>query len=151
MPRRTSRTNHSPSRLELQEPAQQHMVSRAQRETTKSKYMHPQFSVTTRLAPGVGCGFLYFQSEAVLGLPVSTTSYSRHAASTIQSPISTADNRTALNRHRWGYTFLHPVSHPIPSILNIIIHDSHFQSSLKFHKALQRCGAEIKVLISKSD
>ena len=40
-PRRTIRTNHSPPRLELQERAQRHMVSRAQRETTKSKYMHP--------------------------------------------------------------------------------------------------------------
>ena len=117
-PRRTPRTNLSPPRIELQEPAQRHMVSRAQRETTKSKHMHPQFSATTRLAPGVGCGFLYFRSKAVLGLPVSTTSYSRHAASTIQSPISTADNGTVLNRHRWGYTFPHPVSHPIPSILN---------------------------------
>ena len=37
MPRRTTRTNHSPPRLELQEPAQRHMVSRAQRVTTKSK------------------------------------------------------------------------------------------------------------------
>ena len=39
-PRRTPRINHSPPRLELQEPAQRHMVSRAQRETTKSKHMH---------------------------------------------------------------------------------------------------------------
>ena len=39
--RRTIHANHSPPRLELQEPAQRHMVSRAQRETTKSKYMHP--------------------------------------------------------------------------------------------------------------
>ena len=84
-PRRTPGTNLSPPRLELQEPAQRHMVSRAQRETTKSKHMHPQFSATTRLAPGVGCGFLYFRSEAVLGLPVSTTSYSRHAVSTVQT------------------------------------------------------------------
>ena len=48
MLRRTTRTNHSPPRLELQEPAQRHMVSRAQRETTKSKHMHTQFSATTR-------------------------------------------------------------------------------------------------------
>src|SRR6185503_20240997 len=111
-PRRTSHTNLSPPRLELQEPAQRHMVSRAQRETTKNKHMHPQFSTTTRLAPGVGCGFLYFRNKAVLGLPVSTTSYSRYAASTIQTPISTADNDTVLNRHGWGYTFPHPVFHP---------------------------------------
>ena len=41
-PRQTPRTNLSPPRLELQEPAQRHIViSRALRETTKSKYMHP--------------------------------------------------------------------------------------------------------------
>ena len=43
MPRRTTRTNHSPPRLELQEPTQRHIVSRALRETTKSKLMHPNF------------------------------------------------------------------------------------------------------------
>ena len=84
-PRRTSHTNLSPLRLELQEPAQRHMVSRAQRETTKSKHMHPQFSATTRITPGVGCGFLYFQNKVVLGLPVSTNSYSRYAVSTVQT------------------------------------------------------------------
>ena len=41
LPRRIIHANHSPPRLELQEPAQRHMVSRAQRETTKNKYMHP--------------------------------------------------------------------------------------------------------------
>ena len=40
-PRRTPRTNLSPSLLDLQEPAQRHMVSRAQRETTKSKQCIP--------------------------------------------------------------------------------------------------------------
>ena len=39
--RRTIHANHSPPRPKLQEPAQRHMVSRAQRETTKSKHMHP--------------------------------------------------------------------------------------------------------------
>ena len=39
--RRTPHTNLSPPCLELQEPTQRHMVSRAQRETTKSKHMHP--------------------------------------------------------------------------------------------------------------
>ena len=95
-PRRTPSTNLSPPRLELQEPAQRHMVSRAQRETTKSKHMHPQFSATTRLALGVGCRFLYFRNKAVLGLPVSTIFYSRYAVSTVQSPISTADNDRSL-------------------------------------------------------
>ena len=41
--RRTPRTNISPPRLELQEPAQRHIVSRALRETTKSKHMQPLF------------------------------------------------------------------------------------------------------------
>ena len=49
LPRRTIHANHSPPRLELQEPAQRHMVIRAQRETTKSKHMHLHFSATTRL------------------------------------------------------------------------------------------------------
>ena len=49
LPRRTIHANHSPPRLELQEPAQLHMVTRAQRETTKSKHMQPHFSATTRL------------------------------------------------------------------------------------------------------
>ena len=40
-PRRTTRTNHCPPRLELQEPAHRHIVSRALRETTKSKYVPP--------------------------------------------------------------------------------------------------------------
>ena len=40
-PRRTPRTNLSPPCLELQEPAQRHIVSRALRETTKSKHMRP--------------------------------------------------------------------------------------------------------------
>ena len=49
---------------------------------------------------GVGYEFLYFRNKAVLGLPVSTTSYSRHAVSTVQSPISTANNGSVLNQHR---------------------------------------------------
>ena len=83
-PRRTPRTNLSPLRLELKEPAQRHIVSRALRETTNNKHMRPLFSAATRVALGVGCGFLYFRSKAVLGLPVSTTSYSRHAVSIIK-------------------------------------------------------------------
>ena len=37
----TTRTNPSSPRLELQEPGQRHIVSRALRETTKSKHMQP--------------------------------------------------------------------------------------------------------------
>ena len=88
--RRTTRTNHSPPRLELQNRPHLHIVSRAQRETTKSKYIHPHFSATTRLALRGGNEVLYFRREAVLDLPISTTSYSRHAVSTIQSLINTA-------------------------------------------------------------
>ena len=39
--RRTIRTKYFPPHLELQEPAQRHIVSRALRETTKSKYVQP--------------------------------------------------------------------------------------------------------------
>ena len=42
-PRRTTCTNPSPPHLELQKLAQQHIVSRALRETTKSKHMRPPF------------------------------------------------------------------------------------------------------------
>ena len=83
-PRRTPRTNLSPPRLELQEPAQRHIVSRVLRETTQSKCIQPILrDHSTTL--GVGCRFLYFRSKAVLGLPVLTTSYSRHAVSTFQT------------------------------------------------------------------
>ena len=82
--RRTTRTNHSPLRLELQEPTQRHIVSRALRETTKSNTCNP-FLRGHSTTLGVGCGFLYFRSKTVLGLPVSTTSYSYHAISTIQT------------------------------------------------------------------
>ena len=94
-PRRTTRTNHSSPRLELQEPAQRHIVSRALRETAKSKTCNP-FLHGHSTTLGVGCGFLYFQCKTVLVLLVSTTSYSRHAVSTVQSPISTADNDRSL-------------------------------------------------------
>ena len=50
--------------------------------------------------PGVGCWFLYFRSKTVLGLPVSTTSYSRYAVSTNSNMISRANNGTVLNRLR---------------------------------------------------
>ena len=72
-PRRTPRTNLSPPRLELQEPAQRYMVSRAQRETTKSKHMHPQLSkskhmhpqlsATTRPPQELGAGSCTFEAK----------------------------------------------------------------------------------------
>ena len=63
MPHRTTRTNHSPSHLELQEPAQRHMVSRTQRETTKSKHMHSHFSATTRLLQELDVGSCTFEAR----------------------------------------------------------------------------------------
>src|SRR6185312_6668779 len=39
------------------------MVSRAQRETTKSKHMHPQFSATTRLPQELGAGSCTFEAK----------------------------------------------------------------------------------------
>ena len=57
--RRTTHTNYSPPCLELQEPAQRHIVRRALRETAKSKCVQPILrGHWTTL--GVGCGFLYF-------------------------------------------------------------------------------------------
>ena len=61
---------------------------------------------------------LYFRSKAVLGLPVLTTSYSRHAVSTIQSPISTANNGRCLIDTDGAKTPRNPVLLPY---LNIII------------------------------
>ena len=110
------------------------MVSRAQRETTKSKYMHPQFSATTRLALGVGCGFLYFRNKAILGLPVSTTSYSRYAVSTFQSPISTADNDRSLIDTNGAKTPRNPVLLPYLYIIIIPHLVSNFHSfHIKFN------------------
>ena len=63
MSRRTTRTNHSPPHLELQEPAQRHMVSRAQCETTKIKHMHPHFSATTQLPQELGAGSCTFEAR----------------------------------------------------------------------------------------
>ena len=41
LPRRTIHANHFPSPIQTTEPPHLHIVSRAQRETTKSKLMHP--------------------------------------------------------------------------------------------------------------
>ena len=68
--------------------------------------------------PEVGCGFLYFRNKAVLGLLVSTTSYSWHAVSTTQSPISTADNDRSLTDTDGAKAPHNPV---LPPYLYIII------------------------------
>ena len=83
-PRRTSRPNLSSPRLELQEPANDIWSAELNVRPRKVNICIPILRdyLTT---PGVGCGFLYFRSKAVLGLPVSTTSYSRYAVSTVQT------------------------------------------------------------------
>ena len=63
LPRRTIHANHSPSRLELQEPAQRHMVSRAQRETTKSKHMHPNSPRLLDSPQELGAGSCTFEAR----------------------------------------------------------------------------------------
>ena len=62
-PRRTPRTNFSPPRLELQEPAQRHMVSRAQRETNKSKHMHPSSPRLLDSPQELGAGSCTFEAK----------------------------------------------------------------------------------------
>ena len=70
---------------------------------------------------------LYFRSKAVLGLPVSTTSYSRHAVSIVQSLISTADNGTILNQHRRSYTF------PVRPSISPSVHSEFNNYALKIN------------------
>src|SRR6185436_3096123 len=76
-------------------PSHQRIVSRALRETTKNKYMQANSPRPLDYPKGWE-GVLYFRSRAVLGLPVSTISYSRYAVSTVPSPISTANNGRSL-------------------------------------------------------
>ena len=84
-----------PSPPRTTEPPHLHIVSRALRETTKSNICITILrGHSTR--PKGWVEVLYFRNKAVLGLPISTTSYSRHAVSTVQSPISTADNDWSL-------------------------------------------------------
>ena len=103
------------------------MVSRAQRETTKSTICIP---ISPRLLdyPRRWVEVLYFRNEAVLGLPVSTTSYSRHAVSTVQSPISTADNDRSLIDTDGAKTPRNPVLLPYLYIINILRPVSNFHS-----------------------
>ena len=94
-PRWTPRTNFSPSLSRTTEPPHFHIVSRALRETTKSKLMHPNSPRPLDYPKGWE-GVLYFQKEAVLGLSVSTTSYSRYAVSTIQTRSAGPDIERSL-------------------------------------------------------
>ena len=99
--RRTPRTNLSPPRLELQEPAQRHMVSRAQRETTKSKHMHPNSPRLLDSPQELGAGSCTFEAKQ----------YSAYRFRVPPTPGMQlvlfklnhgARQRTVLNRHRQG-------------------------------------------------
>ena len=121
LPRRTIHANHSPPRLELQEPAQRHMVSRAQRQTTKSKQCIP---ISPRL----------LDSPQELGAGSCTFEARQYSAYRFRLPPTPgmqlvqfkldhrARQRTVLNRHRRAN--LSPVWSPInfPFLPNSIIH-----------------------------
>ena len=66
--------------------------------------------MTTRLALRGGDEVLYFRNKAVLGLPVSTTSYSRHAVSTVQTRSAGPTTVRALIDTGGGLLFLHFIS-----------------------------------------
>ena len=62
-PCRTPRTDLFPPRLELQELAQRHMVSRAQCETTKSKHIHPNSPRLLDSPQELGAGSCTFETR----------------------------------------------------------------------------------------
>ena len=99
--RRTPRTNLSPPRLELQEPAQRHMVSRAQRETTKSKHMHPDSPRLLDSPQELGAGSCTFEAKqySAYRFRLPPTPGMR----LVQFKLDhRARQRTVLNRHRRG-------------------------------------------------
>ena len=124
-PRRTTHTNHSPPRLELQD--RPTIIWSAELNMRPPKVntcipISPWLLDYSRRWEGV----MYFRSNAVLGLPVSTTSYSRHAVSTIQTRSTGLDNgRSLTNTDRAkhspsGLQFLSfPTYSNIPYIQNI--------------------------------
>jgi len=100
-PRRTPRTNLFPPRLELQEPAQRHMVSRAQRETTKNKHMHPN-SPRLLVSPlELGAGSCTFKAKqySAYRFRLPPTPGMRLVLFKLNHR---ARQRTVLNRHRRG-------------------------------------------------
>ena len=84
LPRRTIWVNHSPPRLELQD--RPTIIWSAELNARPPK-INTCIHISPRLLdhPRRWDGVLYFRREAVLGLPVSTTSYFRHAVSTVQT------------------------------------------------------------------
>src|SRR6185312_10802073 len=114
-PRWTPRTNLSPSRLELQEPAQRHMVSRAQRETTKSKHIHPNSSRLLDSPQELGAGSCTFEARQYSAyrfrlpptLGIRLVQFNpRSAQPTTERSLIDTDGATPTP---------HPVSHPTPS------------------------------------
>ena len=67
---------------------------------------------------GVGCGFLYFRSKTVLGLPVLTTSYFRHVVRTIQT--WSAQPTTVRSSIDTGGGYIPFLSYPDPTHLRPI-------------------------------
>ena len=100
-PHRTPRTNLSPPRLELQEPAQRHMVSRAQRETTKSKHMHPDSPRLLDSPQELGAGSYTFEAKqySAYRFRLPPTPGMRLVLFKLNHR---ARQRTVLNRHRQG-------------------------------------------------
>ena len=84
--------------------------------------MHPQFSATTQLAIRGGDEVMYFRSRAVLGLPVSTTSYSRYVVSIVQTRSTGPDNEWSLTDTDMAKHSLSGLQFSIHLILNIITH-----------------------------
>ena len=83
-PRQTTRTNPSPPRLELQD--RPTIIWLAELNMRPPKVIHASpFLCDYSTTPKRWDGVLYFRNKAVLGLPVSTTSNSRHAVSTVQT------------------------------------------------------------------
>ena len=101
LPRRTIHANHSPPRLELQEPAQRHMVSRAQRETTKSKHMHPNSPRLLDSPQELGAGSCTFEAKqySAYRFRLPPTPGMRLVQF---NPRSALPHPPVLNRHRRG-------------------------------------------------
>src|SRR6185437_9717916 len=100
-PRRTPRTNLSPPRLELQEPAQRHMVSRAQRETTKNKHMQPNSPQLLDSPQELGAGSCTFKAKqySAYRFRLPPTPGMRLVQF---NPRSALPHPPVLNRHRRG-------------------------------------------------
>ena len=102
LPRRTIHANHSSPRLELQEPAQRHMVSRAQRETTKSKHIHPNSPRLLDSPQELGAGSCTFEARQYSAYRFRLPPTPGMRLVQYQTRSAGPDNGTVLNRHRRG-------------------------------------------------